>query len=60
MPLAQVYQIKAEIAQAFFQLGVTYSAIGNTTKTGEMLCQADQLLSEVEAVRKIEQALRQL
>jgi hypothetical protein len=60
MALAQVYQIKAEIAQAFYQLGVTYHAIGDVTKTSETLRQADQLLNEVEAVQKIEQALRQL
>ncbi|BAU12441.1 hypothetical protein LEP3755_29700 [Leptolyngbya sp. NIES-3755] len=59
MALAQVYQIKTEIAQAFYQLGVTYSAIGDATKTSETLRQADQLLNEVEAVQKIEQALRQ-
>lgn len=60
MALAQVYQIKAEIAQAFYQLGVTYQAIGNATKTRETFSQADRLLNEVEAVQKIEQALRQL
>ncbi|GAP93598.1 hypothetical protein [Leptolyngbya sp. NIES-2104] len=60
MALAQVYQIKAEIAQAFYQLGVTYYAIGDAAKTSETLRQADQLLSEVEAVQKIEQALRQI
>lgn len=58
MALVQVYQIKAEIAQAFYQLGVTYSAIGDAGKTSETLRQADRLLSEVEAVQKIEQALR--
>ncbi len=60
MALAQVYQIKAEIAQAFYQLGVTYCAIGNAPKTDEALRQADRLLNEVEAVQKIEQALRHL
>jgi len=59
MALAQVYQIKTEIAQAFYQLGVTYYAIGDATKTSETLRQADRLLNEVEAVQKIEQALRQ-
>ncbi|MGG6267405.1 hypothetical protein ACQ4M3_38595 [Leptolyngbya sp. AN03gr2] len=59
MALAQVYQIKAEIAQAFYQLGVTYYSIGDATKTSETLRQADRLLNEVEAVQKIEQALRQ-
>ncbi|MBE9012427.1 hypothetical protein IQ250_19705 [Pseudanabaenaceae cyanobacterium LEGE 13415] len=59
MALTQVYKMKAEIAQAFYQLGVTYYAIGDATRTSETLRQADRLLSEVEAVQKIEQALRQ-
>lgn len=58
MPLVKVYQLKAELAQAFYQLGVTYHAIGNTEKTKETLEQADRLLQEVEAVQKIEQAFR--
>jgi hypothetical protein len=56
MALAKVYQIKSEIAQAFYQLGVTYCAIGNASKTSEALHLADRLLNEVEAVQKIEQA----
>lgn len=58
MALAQVYQLKIEVAQAFYQLGVTYHAIGNAPKTCETLRQADRLLSEVEAVQKIEQVFR--
>lgn len=56
MALAQVYQIKAEIAQVFYQLGATYYAIGDATKTSETLSQTDRLL---ETVQKIEQALCQ-
>ncbi|MCU0548749.1 MAG: hypothetical protein MUC48_05320 [Leptolyngbya sp. Prado105] len=60
MALAKVYQLKTEVAQAFYQLGVTYSAIGNARKTSETLRQADLLLNEVEAIQKIEQAFRHL
>jgi hypothetical protein len=56
MALAKVYQLKTEVAQAFYQLGITYYAIGNASKTCETLRQADRLLNEVEAVQKIEQA----
>lgn len=58
MALAKIYQLKTELAQAFYQLGVTYHVLGNVPKTSEPLDQAERLLQEVEAVQKIEQAFR--
>lgn len=58
MTLTQTYQLKADVAQAYYQLGRTYYAIGNIGKACETLRQADRILTEVEAVCKIEQAFR--
>ncbi len=55
--LAHVFAIKADLARAYYELGMTYRAVGNLRKSQESLQQVDRLLNEIEAVRKIEQAL---
>lgn len=58
--LLQVYAAKADLARAYYQLGVTYRAIGNLQRSEESLKQADLLLREIETVKKIQQALAHL
>jgi hypothetical protein len=55
--LTQVLVIKADLARAYFELGMTYRAVGNLRKSQESLQQVDRLLNELETVRKIEEAL---
>jgi hypothetical protein len=58
--LLHVYAAKADLARTYYQLGVTYHAIGNVNRSQESLQQADRLLSELEAVKQIEQTLGHL
>jgi hypothetical protein len=55
--LTQVFAVKADLARAYFELGMTYRAVGNLRKSQESLQQVDRLLNELEIVRKIEEAL---
>ena len=56
--LSHVYQLKAGVAQAYYQLGRTYNTIGDVRKGSQTFRQADRLLNEVEAIQRIEQVFR--
>lgn len=58
--LTHVYQLKAGVAQAYYQLGMTYNSIGDFRRSSQTFRKADRLLNEVEAIQKIEQAFRQV